>query len=253
MERKMSKMCVVIPCFNEEERLKRGEFIDFLQKVLEIDFCFVNDGSTDHSLEVLQAMKQAMPERVDIISYQDNQGKAEAVRRGMLHAAVTGCYSAIAFADADLATPLSEVRRLWNIFRQRPGVLLVMGSRIRRMGVMLSRKWYRHIFGRVFANIVSVLFHLNAHDTQCGAKVFAPAVIDIAFSRPFFSHWLFDIEILLRIRNRYADYNNLIWEVPLNVWQEQGNSKIRFSHLLRMPWQLLKIYMHYHRRASSEV
>ena len=102
--------------------------------------------------------------------------------------------------------------------------------------------------GRIFAAVVSVLFRLNAYDTQCGAKVFAPRVVEEVFHEPFLSHWLFDIEILLRLRNRYANYNEIIHEIPLDVWIEQGNSKIRPLHLLKMPGQLLRIFFKYRKR-----
>ena len=99
--------------------------------------------------------------------------------------------------------------------------------------------------GRLFATVIAVLFRLNAYDTQCGAKIFRCDMAELAFERPFLSKWLFDVEILLRIRNSYPDYNSVICEVPLNVWQEQGDSRIRFVHLWSMPVQLWKMYFRY--------
>ena len=239
------RTCIVIPCYNEAERLKKEAFLAFLRQMPEADFCFVNDGSRDRSEEVLQGMKGYLPARIEVVSYADNRGKAEAVRQGMLHAASLGRYDAIAFADADLATPLDEVMRLAGIFYQKEESVLVMGSRIERMGIVIRRKLYRHFTGRMFAGVVACLFRLNAYDTQCGAKVFSPTIVPEAFGVPFLSHWLFDIEILLRIRNGHADYNRIINEIPLDVWIEQGESKIRFPHLLKMPFQLCKIYFKY--------
>lgn len=239
------RTCIVIPCYNEAERLKKHEYFSFLQQVPDADFCFVNDGSRDRSEEVLQEMRRNIPGRIEVVSYTDNQGKAEAVRRGMLYATSLKRYDAIAFADADLATPLDEIMRLVRIFYETENVVLVMGARIERMGIVIRRKLYRYFTGRIFAGVVTCLFRLNAYDTQCGAKVFSPAIVQEAFGQPFFSHWLFDIEILLRIRNKHADYNRIIREIPLDVWIEQGKSKIRFSHLLKMPFQLCKIYFKY--------
>lgn len=239
------RACIVIPCYNEAERLRKAEFTEFLRQTAEIDLCFVNDGSKDYSEEALRSLVATMPERMELVSYPDNQGKAEAVRRGMLHAAGLKRYDAIAFADADLATPLEEIKRIIGIFMQEKSVVMVMGSRIERMGIVIQRKLYRHFTGRMFAGVVSLLFRLNAYDTQCGAKVFAPAIIEEAFGERFLSHWLFDIEILLRLRNRHPDYNRIIHEIPLDIWVEQGNSKIRFSHLLKMPAQLIRIYSRY--------
>lgn len=239
------KVCIVIPCFNEANRFKREQYLSFLQQVPNVDFCFVNDGSRDDTHHVLQDMQVVLPSRIKIVDYQDNQGKAEAVRRGFLYVLEQGEYEILAFADADLATPLEEVQRLIVLLEKDPTLSMIMGSRIKRMGVIIERRLYRHFTGRIFATIISVLFCLNAHDTQCGAKVFRKNIIKLVFDEPFLSKWLFDVEILLRVRNVCVDYNRIISEIPLNVWLEQGNSKIRFTHLLKMPFQLLKIYWRY--------
>ena len=53
------------------------------------------------------------------------------------------------------------------------------------------------------------------------------------------------MEILLRVRRLYPDYENVVCEVPLYTWIEQGDSRIRFSHLLKMPGELMQIYRRY--------
>lgn len=241
----IGRTCIVIPCYNEADRFKTQEYLTFLEKVPDIDFCFVNDGSKDNTVEVLENIRKELPDRVIVVDYSDNRGKAEAVRTGFQHVLAQGSYRAVAFADADLATPLKEMKRLIDIFGTEPGALVVMGSRIERMGVVINRKLYRHFTGRIFAGIIAVLFRLNAYDTQCGAKVFDSEIAKIVFQDPFISRWLFDVEMLLRIRNLRSDYNRIIYEVPLNIWLEQGNSKIRFSHLLKMPFQIGKIWFKY--------
>lgn len=241
----IGRTCIVIPCYNEADRFKTQEYLTFLEKVPDIDFCFVNDGSKDNTAEVLENIRKELPDRVIVVDYSDNRGKAEAVRTGFQHVLAQGSYRAVAFADADLATPLKEMKRLIDIFGTEPGALVVMGSRIERMGVVINRKLYRHFTGRIFAGIIAVLFRLNAYDTQCGAKVFDSEIAKIVFQDPFISRWLFDVEMLLRIRNLRSDYNRIIYEVPLNIWLEQGNSKIRFSHLLKMPFQIGKIWFKY--------
>ncbi|MBQ0741198.1 glycosyltransferase, partial [Aquimarina celericrescens] len=49
---------VVIPCYNEEKRLLSKEFIDFTHSNLGYHLCFVNDGSTDKTLEVLKKLSK---------------------------------------------------------------------------------------------------------------------------------------------------------------------------------------------------
>ncbi|MDE5639012.1 MAG: glycosyltransferase, partial [Odoribacter sp.] len=45
------KTCIIIPCYNEADRFKREQYLSFLQQVPDIDICFVNDGSSDATLQ----------------------------------------------------------------------------------------------------------------------------------------------------------------------------------------------------------
>lgn len=222
-----------------------GSFQDFLKRGTDIDFCFVNDGSRDNTARMLSLFVREAGERLLFVDNPCNCGKAEAVRLGMERVLELNKYELVGFMDADLATPLSEIARLVRIFDADESAQVVIGSRIERMGVVIERKLFRHYSGRLFATAISVLFHLNAYDTQCGAKVFRSHIAGTIFKNAFISRWLFDVELLLRVRNGNPAYNLIVKEIPLNVWVEQGNSKIRFSHLLKMPWELCRIYRKY--------
>ena len=58
---------VIIPCYNEEKRLKTGVYLDSLKKFPEISILFVNDGSNDRTLEVLKNI--ANPTSVLLINF----------------------------------------------------------------------------------------------------------------------------------------------------------------------------------------
>ncbi len=91
------KISVIIPVFNAEKYLK--EMIQSLQvqTLKEIEFIFVDDASTDNSLEMLYEVEKKDPERVIIIHMDDNQGPGMARNIGLKYA--TGEY--IGFADSD--------------------------------------------------------------------------------------------------------------------------------------------------------
>ena len=241
----MEKICVIIPCYNEASRIRLDVFRDFLREQDYIDFCFVNDGSRDNTSEVLRYAVERCPERFLLVDNPDNRGKAEAVRSGMLHVASLGRYDPIGFLDADLATPLEDIHLLVEVMRRQPSVMMTMGARLKRLGANVQRKAYRHYMGRVFATVVSLLFRMPVYDSQCGAKLFRVSLVPEVFRAPFSSRWLFDVEILLRVRRLYPDYERLVCEVPLRTWIEQGDSRIRFSHLLKMPYELFQIYCRY--------
>ena len=50
----MEKICIIIPCYNEAQRLELEVFREFVGKEERFDFCFVNDGSLDNTSEVLR-------------------------------------------------------------------------------------------------------------------------------------------------------------------------------------------------------
>ena len=61
------------------------------------------------------------------------------------------------------------------------------------------------------------------------------------------SNWLFDVELIARLSQHYGKdycYNN-VYEIPLTQWKDKGNSKITGLDMLKVPFQLLKIYWHY--------
>ena len=241
----MKKICIIIPCYNESQRLEVSKFRDFVRHDERFDFCFVNDGSKDNTSEVLRRAVASEPERFLLVDNADNRGKAEAVRSGMLYAASLGRYKAIGFLDADLATPLEDLHLLSEEMEYKQGVQMVMGVRLKRLGANVQRKAYRHYLGRGFATLVSVLYQLPVYDSQCGAKLFKSELVPVIFKDSFNSKWLFDVELILRVRKEHADYDKIIHEVPLDTWVEKGDSRIKFTHLLKMPRELFNIYCQY--------
>ena len=103
---------VVIPCYNEEKRLLSDEFTNFIIKNSGYHLCFVNDGSKDKTLEVLNQLRKGKEDFITVYDCQKNYGKAEAVRLGMLHMAQHKDLDYIGFLDADLSTDLSDFDNL---------------------------------------------------------------------------------------------------------------------------------------------
>ncbi|MDQ3283951.1 MAG: glycosyltransferase, partial [Acidobacteriota bacterium] len=147
-------LVLVVPCFNEEHRLPVDAFRTFAAAGLRIEFLFVNDGSTDGTLALLESLARQEPERFSVISLERNSGKAEAVRVGML-AAIDRAPDYCGFWDADLATPLTEIPPFLTVFDTRPEIEMVMAARVRLHGRSISRNPGRHYFGRVGATLIS--------------------------------------------------------------------------------------------------
>ena len=235
----MEKTCIVVPCYNEGNRLCVPAFLDFLKNSSHSIF-FVNDGSVDNTLEVSKTIQSKFPKKVAVLNLSENSGKAEAVRQGIFAALEDPEYDCIGYLDADLATPLTEVDFLLSHLKDE--IQVVIGSRVKRLGSHIKRYAFRHYLGRIFATMASVTLDLEVYDSQCGAKIFRKETAKKLFSKPFESRWLFDLELLYRLKNDHPkNFNEVILEVPLRTWQEKGDTRIRFLDFITAPIELLKI------------
>lgn len=241
----MAQVIIVVPCFNEALRLKTDEFCQFTLPNDRLRFLFVNDGSSDDTLKVLQRMQAEVPERVSILNLEQNGGKAEAVRRGFQQA-FTENPELIGFWDADLATPLYEIVRFVEIMTHRPEIDMVFGSRVKLLGRSIERNMLRHYFGRVFATAVSLSLQVPIYDSQCGAKLFRnSSLIQRCFEQKFLSRWIFDVELVARYRlekhRRQEQPRGGIYELPLTEWHDIKGSKVKPADGIRAFRELMTI------------
>ncbi len=238
--------CLVVPCFNEAQRLDATAFAE-LAASGDVRLLFVDDGSTDATAEVLEALCARSAGRAQWFKLATNSGKAEAVRQGLL-LAIAQNFAEIGFLDADLSTPPAELRRLLDALHARPEVQVLIGARVRLLGNAVERKAIRHYLGRVFATAASLTLALNIYDTQCGAKLFrvTPA-LQAALAEPFVSRWIFDVELLGRLAWGGAGHAPLpeeaFAEVPLQVWHDVAGSKLRPGHFVRAAGDLVQIWL----------
>src|SRR4051794_16282819 len=129
----MSNCIVIIPCYNEAARLDAEAFRSFMAANANVQLLFVDDGSGDATLRVLEELTRLDPARMSVLPLSRNGGKAEAVRRGLLEA----CKSKptyVGFWDADLATPLDDVLVFMRILDERFDIQMVFGSRVHLLG-----------------------------------------------------------------------------------------------------------------------
>src|SRR5215211_2353208 len=103
----MPHIAIIIPCYNEQKRLRKSTFIEFANSNPSIHLIFVNDGSTDNTLQVIKEMV-SFAKNIALVNLIKNCGKGEAVRQGILYALKNANLSYIGFLDADLSTSLGE-------------------------------------------------------------------------------------------------------------------------------------------------
>jgi dolichyl-phosphate beta-glucosyltransferase len=246
-----AKTWIVVPCYNEAERLPTDEILRFVESHPELTLLFVDDGSTDATRERLETLREAS-DSIRVLVQSPNQGKAEAVRQGMNAAFEAGADHA-GYWDADLATPLDEILRFREMLEASPEIDVLFGSRVMLLGRRIERRATRHYLGRVGATAISLTLQLPVYDTQCGAKLFrVTAACREVFAEPFATRWVFDVEIIARMirahrRGEGPDPAAAIREVPLRAWRDVAGSKVRALDFVRSMVELLRIrslYLH---------
>jgi glycosyltransferase involved in cell wall biosynthesis len=241
---------IIIPCYNEEARLQVAPFQPFLASHPAVNFLFVDDGSTDGTLNLLERLRSAAPKRMTVLSLEVNKGKAEAVRQGV-HSCLSVSPAFIGFWDADLSTPLTAIPLFLEVYQSNPLVEVVLGSRLKSLGRLVERNPIRHYGGRFIATAISVITKLDVYDSQCGAKVFRNTdTLAKVFDSAFVSPWLFDVEILLRyIRmlnlTTKDEINRIFYELILPEWYHVSGSKLDFYDIINVPRELFRIWLAY--------
>jgi dolichyl-phosphate beta-glucosyltransferase len=236
-------LTVVIPAWNEARRLDTGRLTGFLTTNPHVTIQFVDDGSTDDTPQLLGLLHTQLPEQVRVLRLERNVGKGEAVRRGLRRAFEDGCDMA-GYLDADLAAPPESMLLLANMLDSDPALQCVFGSRVKLLGWQIRRSEPRHYLGRVFATFASLALALPVYDTQCGAKLLRRS--DVAYrllQERFLSRWLFDVELIARLRDAVGA--GALREVPLPEWADTGGSSLKATDFLKAPWQLFRIWRRY--------
>lgn len=238
----MKKLAIVIPCKNEILRLRPCAFFEAVERWPFLCFCFVDDGSTDGTTELLSFLQQNSPS-IDAVFLPENRGKAEAVRAGMNFLFNKTDLEWVGFWDADLATPLEEIPRFLETVEKNPRCDAVIGARWPHLGARIERSLFRGFTGMVMKALIRIVLRCSVFDTQCGAKIFRKEVAEEIFADPFISRWLFDVELLKRMGCTRLRKN--VIEQPLQDWNEVPGSKLHFLDECRVFFDLAKIERRY--------
>ena len=238
---------LVIPCYNEELRLPLDEVRVLVEGDPSLHVFLVDDGSTDDTFRLFERARDELgARRVTAHRVVKNAGKAEAVRFGMRASLARGA-RIVGYADADFATPATELLRLLTLLEDG-SFEVVLASRVLRLGTDIQRSPTRHILGRVFATLASRALDANVYDTQCGAKWFrASPALTHAIATPFGSRWVFDVELLGRLLGRFGDEPHLpesaFLEVPVRAWKDVSGSKLRFPSMANSLAELGRLWL----------
>ncbi len=211
------KLSIVIPAYNEAGKIKntfsRLERF-FSQKPYEMEYVFVDDGSSDDTLAVLREL-QGSRRNIKIRVNEKNTGKGYSIRKGMLSAEGAYCL----FMDADMSTSLGAFD---EFEKSLGGFDIIMGSRWKEeSNVKIPQPWCRKIMGHVFYAIVRAFLLKGITDTNCGFKCYRREAARDLFSKQRLRGWGFDVELLYIAQKR----GYRIKEIPV-VWGHGRDSRV---------------------------
>jgi dolichyl-phosphate beta-glucosyltransferase len=229
------RLTVIIPAFNEEERLpetlRRVE--DYLagcrygSEVLVVD-----DGSSDRTGQVVME-RAAVSGTIRLLQHADraNHGKGAAIRLGMT--AASGQFRL--FMDADDSTTIEQIEGFWPWIEQ--GYDIVIGSRqIEGARIPVRQPFYKEIAGRIGNLLIRALAVPGIMDTQAGFKLFSARSAEVIFPRITIDRWGFDVEALAIARA----HGYRVREVPI-TWVNAPGSKVRISSYFQVLFEIWHI------------
>ncbi|MGI6681205.1 MAG: dolichyl-phosphate beta-glucosyltransferase [Bdellovibrionota bacterium] len=225
-------LSIIIPAYNEAERLP-AMLLDLKNFFKKNDYSYeiivVNDGSKDDTANVVKDFYKDFS-NIRLINILENKGKGYAVKTGMLEAVGERKI----FADADGATPFSEILKMLPELDK--GNDVVIASRAMKDSKTKTTLFYK-VRGRVFNFLVNQILGLKINDLQCGFKLFSKKAADIVFLEQTLDGFAFDIEILYKAKkNGFA-----IKEVPI-VWNNVLGTKVRLiADPIKMFFSIFKV------------
>lgn len=231
------QISLVVPCFRESQRLPLylADLCREMQALGGVKILVVDDGSgeTESALtsDLVESLRPEYPCLQALLQLPENLGKGAAIYAGWGNSCESDW---LAFVDADGACSAAEVARL---IKRIDGDSALFASRVKMLGRQVDRLLKRHLLGRIYATLVSVLLRVPVYDSQCGLKIVPRPAFEKIANRLLVTGFAFDVELMVAL----LDTGCQILEVPID-WHEVAGGKVNLMRdSWRMAWDIWKI------------
>lgn len=230
----MMTISVVIPAYNEEERI--GQTLRDIHAYLPLHYpsfeiIVVDDGSTDGTAKLVKALCSEL-QNLTLLPRPQNRGKGSAVRAGML--AAIGDIRI--FTDADGSTSIDQLGKLINPLVANVADIAIASRYMEGVTIVKSQPRLRVKWSRFTNKIIQRMLLPGIADPHCGFKAFTADAAQTIFAQSVIDGWSFDLEVLaLALKNKLR-----VIEVPV-VWQNDERSKAKKRHLPKEFYNVWKI------------
>ena len=211
------KISVCIPMYNESSIIAdtaktlseymAGTFSDY-------EIIFSDDGSKDGSADIVNGLELPC---VRVVGYENNQGKGCAVRTAML--AAEG--EVVMFTDADLAYGTDVIKRVYDIFEEKPTDIVIGSRNIQKDGYE-GYTFMRRVVSKTYIKVLCIAGGLKLSDSQTGCKAFSKKAVKDIFTRCEVNGFAFDFEAILWAQKLGYKFT----EMPVKVINHR-ESKVR--------------------------
>ncbi len=220
-------LSVVIPLYNEEESLPELEA--WIRRVVEemgisYEIIMIDDGSTDGSWAVIQALNKANPQ-VNALKFQRNYGKSAGLYTGF--AAAKG--KVVITMDSDLQDSPDEIPELYRMIIE-DGFDMVSGWKKKRYDPILSK----NIPSKFYNWTARQLTGIQLHDFNCGLKAYRREVVK---SIEVYGEMHRYIPVLAK----WAGFRKIGEKVVQHQERKYGVTKFGFERFVRGPLDLLSV------------
>ncbi len=215
----MDKISIIVPCYNEEKALP--EFYRRTSEAAadidgaECEFIFVDDGSSDHTPDILESLSRA-DVRCRSISFSRNFGKEAAMYAGLQNASGDYCV----FMDADLQHPPELLKEMYHVVKTE-GYDCCAGLREDRTG----ENRLRSLLSRIFYKVVTHMCKLDMGDGKGDFRMMNRTMADSVLELKEYNRYMKGIFSFVGFDTKWIPFHN--------VGRTAGETKWSFGSLFR--------------------
>lgn len=173
-----TKISLIVPVKNEQGNILPliKEAQEELQKDYDLELIYINDGSTDKTLDELKKAKKTI-KNLKIINHDKSYGQSAAIKTGVLNSSA----QIICMLDGDgQNNPADLPKMIEKFLKEKNDFTLIAGWRKKRQDTKIKK------LTSITANFIrSKLLKDNTPDTGCGIKVFSK---ELFLNMPYFDH-----------------------------------------------------------------
>lgn len=206
---------IVVPCYNEEEMIP--VFFDITEKITipgKREYIFVNDGSTDRSLEEIKKLHKMAPDRVRYISFSRNFGKEAGMYAGLQES--RGDF--VVIMDVDLQDPPELLPEMYDTLVEEKDIDSVATRRVTRSGEPPIRSWFAKMFYKVINAISDTEIVDGARDYRMMNRKMVDSILEVTEYNRFYK----GIVNWVGFNTQYLEYENVerhLGETTWSFWQ----------------------------------